>query len=142
MPLTREELTVLRDAIDMTLALPDSIRELLAQWLAPQASKPNGHDPHPPAPTPPLKARTRAKARRVKPTPAQAAEQRLLAAMADNPGLSVIALANAAGSSRSATGERLRQMALRSLVEKDLTGRWKLKGEEPRPPDPQHPSPS
>jgi hypothetical protein len=31
---TREELTALRDAIDMTLALPDSVRELLAQWLA------------------------------------------------------------------------------------------------------------
>ena len=42
MPLTREELTALRDAIDMTLALPDSIRELLAQWLAPEATKPNG----------------------------------------------------------------------------------------------------
>jgi hypothetical protein len=26
----------------MTLALPDSIRELLAQWLTPAASKPNG----------------------------------------------------------------------------------------------------
>ena len=45
MPLTREELTTLRDAIDMTLALPDSIRELLAQSLAPQTSKPNGRDP-------------------------------------------------------------------------------------------------
>jgi hypothetical protein len=68
--------------------------------------------------------------------------------MADNPGLSVIALANAAGSSRSATGERLRQMALRGVVEKDLTGRWKLKSEkasanaQPRPPDPQQPSPN
>lgn len=33
MPMTREELVALRDAIDITLALPDSIRELLAQWL-------------------------------------------------------------------------------------------------------------
>ena len=74
------------------------------------------------------------RARAAKPTPAQAAERRLLAAMADNPGLSVVALANAAGSSRSATGERLRQLALRGVVEKDMTGRWKLKGEErPRP---------
>ena len=50
--MTREELIALRDAIDMTLALPDSLRELLAQWLAPEASKPNGHDPSPPMPTP------------------------------------------------------------------------------------------
>jgi hypothetical protein len=49
--MTREELTALRDAIDMTLALPDSIRELLAQWLTPAAAKPNGRDPHPPVPT-------------------------------------------------------------------------------------------
>lgn len=54
--------------------------------------------------------------------------------MRDNPGLSIVALANAAGSSRTATGERLRQMATRGLVEKDLTGRWKLKSEEPRLP--------
>jgi hypothetical protein len=124
---TREELVQLRDAIDMTLALPDSIREMLAQWLAPAAGKPNGHDPAPRT----VKVQA---ARRAKPTSAQTVQRRLLAAMRDNPGLSVIALANAAGSSRSATGERLRQMALRGVVEKDLTGRWKLKGEEPRPP--------
>jgi hypothetical protein len=49
--MNREELVQLRDAIDMTLALPDSVRELLAQWLAPGVSKPNGHDPHPPPPS-------------------------------------------------------------------------------------------
>ena len=138
----------MRDAIDAALALPDSIRELLAQWLAPAAAKPNGRDPHPPVPlaTPrPTKAKS---TRRVKTIPARAAEQRLLTAMRQNPGLTVIALANAAGSSRSATGERLRQMALRGLVEKDLTGRWKLKGEELRPPTqgdelgPRQPSPN
>ena len=132
----------LHTALGAVLAQPDSVRELLVKWLTPAAAKPNGHDPHPPVTPPaprPAKAKTRAKARRVKPTPAQAAEQRLLAAMRDNPGLSVIALANAAGSSRSATGERLRQMALRGVVEKDLTGRWKLKGEGPGP---QQPSPS
>lgn len=53
--------------------------------------------------------------------------------MKDNPGLSVIALANAAGASRSAAGERLRQMAARGIVEKDLTGRWKVKAEEKEP---------
>jgi Winged helix-turn-helix DNA-binding len=134
--MTREELIQLRDAIDLTLALPDSLRELVAQWLAPAAAKPNGHDHSPPAP-PSSPPRVKAQAKRTrKPTPAQGAERKLLAAMRDNPGLSVIALANAAGSSRSATGERLRQMAARGVVEKDLTGRWKLKSEEARTPLP------
>jgi hypothetical protein len=138
---TREELVQLRDAIDMTLALPDSIRELLAQWLAPEAAKPNGRDPHPPVPSPPPKAASTprpAKAQRANPGAAhgRAAERKLIAAMRDNPNLTVVALANAAGSSRSAAGERLRQMALRGVVEKDLTGRWKLRGAEPDPPQP------
>src|ERR1700722_7391379 len=63
MPMTREELTALRDAIDITLALPDSIRELLAQWLAPKAAKPNGHDPYPLCP----RRRPRLSTRRAQP---------------------------------------------------------------------------
>lgn len=132
--MTRQELIQLRDAIDMALALPDSLRELLAQWLTPEAAKPNGHDRNAPVlMSTPRMVKVQAKRTR-KPTPAQAAERKLLAAMRDNPGLSIVALANAAGSSRTATGERLRQMATRGLVEKDLTGRWKLKSEEPRLP--------
>ncbi len=50
--MTREELVALRDAIDLALALPDSIRELLFQRLAPAAAKPNGHDLHSPVPVP------------------------------------------------------------------------------------------
>jgi Winged helix-turn-helix DNA-binding len=130
--MTREELIALRDAIDLTLALPDNIRELLAQWLAPAVAKPNGHDHHPPVlMSTPRVIKVQVKRIR-KPTPAQGAERTLLEAMRDNPGLSIVALANAAGSSRTATGERLRQMAMRGVVEKDLTGRWKLRGEEPR----------
>jgi len=127
-----DRLLALRAVIDAVLALPDDLRSEVAKLLMSGQPKPNGHDPHPPVPTPPRTAK--AKARPRKPTSAKAAERKLIAAMADNPGLSVIALANAAGSSRSATGERLRQMALRGVVEKDLTGRWKLKGEEPGPP--------
>jgi hypothetical protein len=86
----REELTALRDAIDITLALPGSIRELLAQWLAPAAAKPNGHDPHPPVPTTPPKAAPAPRPAASKPPAAKrydnpahprAAERRLLAAM-------------------------------------------------------------
>jgi hypothetical protein len=135
--MTREELVALRDALDMTLALPENISELLAQWLAPAVPKPNGRDPHPPTPMPTPRA---AKVRRGKPPiSAKTAARKLLEAMKQNPNMSVVGLANAAGSSRSATGERLRQMALRGMVEKDLTGRRKLKGEDPGP---QQPSPS
>jgi hypothetical protein len=99
----REELVALRDAIDLTLALPDSIREQVARWLTPEAAKPNGRDPHPPV----LALGSRpAKARRDKPFNAQTAERRLLTAMQESPGSSVVELARAAGRGRSVAGER------------------------------------
>ena len=65
---------------------------------------------------------------------ARAVEDRLMAAMRDNPGRTVLSLAAAAQASRSATGDRLRQLARRGLVEKDAAGRWRLAGEgRPRP---------
>ena len=150
--MTRDELAALRDAIDTVLTWPDSVRAEIARWLSPAAAKPgNGLDLHPPPTVTPGKApgaRTdlepratvaggstkptpyAGKRRRAKPSPAKAAEQRLLTAMAVNPGLSVNALANAAGGSKSATGERLRQLAQRGLVEKDSGGHWRLKAEE------------
>lgn len=66
---------------------------------------------------------------------AQAAEQQLIDAMRDNPGLSVIALAHAAGFNRSTAGERLRQLASRGIVEKDAAGRWRLTEVEEEPDD-------
>ena len=53
--------------------------------------------------------------------------------MRDNPGLSVNALANAANASRSATGERLRQLGRRGVIEEGGDGQWRLTGEEARP---------
>ena len=129
--MTREELTALRNAIDMTLALPDSLRALLAQWLMPEAAKPNGHDRHPPAPASPprtLKAQFIAN-----PAQVQAAERRLLAALRANPGASIHALAKAAGANRSSTGERLRRLAAHGVTEKDAAGRWKVKDEDALP---------
>jgi hypothetical protein len=93
--MTREELAALRDAIDITLALPDNLREMLAQWLTPEAAKPDGHDHHPAVPTPRQRTVKVRAARCAKPTSAKTAERKLVAAMQDNPGLSVIALANA-----------------------------------------------
>ena len=68
-------------------------------------------------------------------TLAQAAEQRLIDAMRDNPSLSVIALAHVTGFNRSTAGERLRQLARRGIVEKDATGRWRLTEKELEPND-------
>lgn len=75
------------------------------------------------------------KVRRGKPS-AKTAEQRLLTAMREMPGLRVAALANAANASRSRTGEMLRTLAAAGKVAKDHDGRWRLveaAGEEPRP---------
>jgi hypothetical protein len=149
--MTREELTALRDAIDMTLALPDSIRALLAQWLAPAAAKPNGHDPHPPvlpptpkaAPTPrPAASKPHAAKRYDNPAHARAAERRLLAAMREHPGLSAASLAKVVGAGLSTTKERLRRMGAQALIEKGADGRWRVKAEELREPGPSQPSPN
>jgi hypothetical protein len=131
-----------RALIDAFLALPEDLRAEVSRLLASGSPKPNGHDPRPVhgdgVASPPTRSQPSphsGKARRRKSIfSAKTAERKLIAAMQDNPGLSVIALANAAGSSRSATGERLRQLAARGTVEKDPAGRWRLKGEEPRSP--------
>jgi Winged helix-turn-helix DNA-binding len=152
----REKLLIVRALIDAFLALPEDLQAEISRLLASESPKPNGHDPHPvhgdgvaSAPTRSQPGPHIGKARRRKLIfSAKTAERKLLAAMQDNPGLSVIALANAAGSSRSATGERLRQLAARGKIEKGPDGKWKLKGEEPRPPaqgeapDPRQPSPN
>jgi hypothetical protein len=139
--MNREELFALRTALDQTLSWPDHVREAIMQWLTPQASKPNGlgngagqerlktldealenrqaikrtpANPEPAAPDfrrPAAPTPYAGKAPRGRPPiSAKAAEQRLLAAMRETPGLSA-ALAKAAGGGRSATGERLRQLA-------------------------------
>jgi hypothetical protein len=109
---TREELVALRYVIDLTLALPDSIREMLAQWLAPAIAKPNGHGPHLPVPllTSRPATRVKAKAKYDNPAHARTAERRLLAAMREHPGLSAASLAKVVGAGLSATKERLRRM--------------------------------
>jgi DNA-binding transcriptional ArsR family regulator len=142
--MNRQELTALRDAIDLTLALPDSVREMLAHWLTPATAKPNGHDAHPPVPTPtpraaptprPAASKPHAAKRKIHDNPANArsAERRLLAAMRDRPGASVETLAEIVGAGRSTCGERLRRLAGQELIEKDQDGRWRVKTEEPRP---------
>lgn len=78
--------------------------------------------------------------RRAKLHEARNAEVKLMQAMADNPGLSIVALANAAEASRSTTQARLQRLCEAGKVEKDRGGRWKLK--EERPSDPPRPPPS
>ena len=48
-PMNRDELTALRDVLNLILRLPDDLRAQVAAWLSPAAAKPgNGLDPHPP----------------------------------------------------------------------------------------------
>jgi hypothetical protein len=147
----RQELVALRDVLDLILRLPASLHPQVAAWLMPEAAKPgNGLDHHPPpvaqtaeapkrnisspsrSPTPHAsKARPGAP-----PTSAKTAEQRLLAAMREHSGATVIALAKAIGANRSSTGEKLRELSKRGLIEKDAAGRWRLAGDDARPPPP------
>jgi hypothetical protein len=147
--MTREELTALRDAIDLTLALPDSIRELLAQWLAPAGREAQRLPPVPPpppkaAPTPrPAASKPHAAKPYDNPANARAAERKLLAAMRDHPGLSAASLAKVVGAGLSTTKERLRRMGARELIEKVPDGHWRVKAEEPRsPPAREEPGPT
>lgn len=142
--MNREELAALREAIDTVLTWPDAVRDQVARWLALPASKPNGHDPHPPPtaatkeakklggfPPPPRQAKA---CHRQSTFSAKTAERKLIEAMRDNSELTVVALANASNAGRSATGERLRQLAERGVVEKSATGRWRLMDDPPGPP--------
>jgi hypothetical protein len=141
----RDELSALRDALSLTLALPDNLRVLLAQWLRDDPStglsqavpKPNGLDPHPAVRTSPRPAApVQARARHDNPAHARAAERKLLAAMRERPGLSSAALAKVVGAGLSTTKERLRRMGAQELIEKAPDGRWRPKAEEPRPTPP------
>lgn len=133
--MTRDELTALRDAIDLALALPDSIRALLAQWLRDDIPKSNGVDAHPPPPTPkphPAKAKSSAKPSS---RSAKAGEKKLLAALRESPNQSAGALARASGGARSSTQERLKRLAARGAIKKTAEG-WRIAGEEARPTPP------
>jgi hypothetical protein len=127
--MNREELTALHDAIGVLLTWPQSVRDQIAAWLAPGATKGNGLDPHPPiaATAPPRQAKGR---RRPNAFTTQTTERKLLGALRDNPNLSERAVANAAGVSRATAAERLRALADRGAIEKGAGGRWRLKGEE------------
>ena len=147
--MNRDELTALRDVLDLILQLPDDLRAQVVAWLSPAAAKPNGLDLiRRRSPTmdkalhwgnSPLASEAGKAARTPapgpsdpsgKPTPAQAAERKLLEALRDQSRIERRRLARLAGQSRSAGGERLRQLARRGTVEKDVAGRWRLKAEE------------
>jgi hypothetical protein len=138
---TKDELTALRDGLTAVLAMPDSVRALLASWLIPSdaPSPSNGQDWLPPpavvrksmsAPTP--------SALRPSPAPsakqieiveqARQAEDQLLRVLHLNPGVGVLALSRLAQTSSSTVKARLHRLSARGLVEKggDKGGGWRV----------------
>ena len=144
--MNRAHLVTLHAAMSALLALPPSMLDEIARWLAP--AKPNGHDPHPPngkdldpPPIASLSPRSPAtphagKTRHGRSPAAAKTDERLLEALRDAPGLSAVKLAAAVRINRSTVGGRLRELAGRELVEKDDDGRWRLAGDESRPTGP------
>jgi hypothetical protein len=132
----REELVALRDAIDLALALPDSVRAVLAQWLRDDIPKSSGLDAYPPPAAPKPHPTKRPSSSKPSSGPAKAAEKRLLTAMLETPGQSMGALARASGAARSTTQVRLKRLEERGAVEKATDGRWRIAGEEAGPTPP------
>jgi hypothetical protein len=126
----RVELGALRDAIDIILNWPDSVRGQIAQWLQTDASNVTG---------PGRLSRSRSNRRRgFKPGVAESAarERALLEAMRDHPEAGVVQWAKATHCDKSAVSMRLGRLAKRGLVERDDNGRWRLAGANPTMPPP------
>jgi hypothetical protein len=126
----RAELGALRDAIDMILTWPDSVRGQVAQWLQTDVSKPNRADPG-------QLSRSRSNRRRgFKPSAEESAgrEQALLEAMRDDPVAGVVQWAKTTRCDKSGVSMRLGRLAKRGVVERDGSGRWRLAGANPTTP--------
>ena len=139
--MNRENLVMLHAAMGTMLSWPPAVLDEIARWLA-RAAKPNGHDPHPPngadRPPPTASPSPRStphagKTRHGRSPAAAKADERILEALRDAPGLSAVKLAAAVRANRSTVGERLRELAGRELVEKDDDGRWRVVEEKARP---------
>ena len=128
--MNRAELGALRDAIDMILTWPDSVRDQIAQWLQTDTSKPKGADPG---------RLSRSRSNRppgFKPGVGESAgrEQALLEAMRDDPEAGVVQWAKTTRCDKSAVSMRLGRLAKRGLVERDGNGRWRLAAANPTMP--------
>jgi hypothetical protein len=126
----RAELGALRDAIDMILTWPDSVRDQITQWLQTDVSKPKGADPGP---------LSRSRSNRppgFKPSAEDSAgrERALLEAMRDDPEAGVVQWAKTTRCDKSAVSMRLGRLAKRGLVERDGNGRWRLAATNPTMP--------
>ena len=124
--MNRAHLVTLHAAMSALLALPPSMLDEIARWLAP--AKPNGHDPHPPNgkaldPSPSPRSTPQAGKTRHDLAEAKTAERKLIAVMQASPGSSIAALANATDVSRSTMERRLQRLAAAGQIEKDRAGR-------------------
>jgi len=133
--MTREELIALRDAIDATLALPESVHRLLMLILT--GARTNGLD-HDPPPNDLRSAegvapKSRSTPPRPPTDPLSAAERKLVATLRDHPAISMNEAAKLAGAARSSTNARLQRLEARGNVERDDAGRWQLAGAKVSP---------
>jgi hypothetical protein len=108
------------------------------------AAKPNGHDPPPPVPHANAQDRPHAasgrgqrqlheRGGRFDEARARAAEQRLLEAIRERPGLGPGPLARALAAPLSSTKQRLERLADAGTIERGSDGGWRVAGEEARP---------
>jgi hypothetical protein len=126
----RAELGALRDAIDMVLGWPDSVRHQIAKWLQTDAANSNGAGSG-------RLSRSRFNRRHgSKPGVGEstAREQALLEAMRDHPEAGVVQWAEATRCDKSAVSMRLGRLAKRGVVERDGNGRWWVAGANPTMP--------
>ena len=155
--MNRAHLVTLHAAMSALLALPPSMLDEIARWLAPAkaqwprsaSAQRKGPRSAPIASPSPRSTPQAGKTRHdLRPT-AKTAERKLIAAMQASPGSSIAALANATDVSRSTMERRLQRLAAAGQIEKDHAGRWrpsssKPLAEEARPArvEPRPPSPS
>ena len=143
--MNREQLVELHAAMSALLALPPSMLDEIARWLAP--AKPNGHDPtngadRDPPPVASPRSTPHAGKGPAHSVDARTAERKLIAAMQASPGSSIAALANAVDVSRSTMERRLQRLAAAGQIEKDRAGRWRAVEEKAARVEPGPPSPS
>ena len=135
------KLVALKNTIETLLSLDDVTRSVLVGLIAASEPEPvrkgNGLDYEPLAAIevprrdpdrPQPRSKVKGKPKRARPTPEEVrnAEEKLLAALRDQPGAKTTALAHHLDANLSTIVERLRRLERRGAVSRDDAGRWRV----------------